>query len=76
MLHSSPSSGLTASSQAPTQGAMAPELALIDQQNSTSLKWGQDGELSDLDLRRILTLLTQSDPVAESLLRHRDELET
>jgi hypothetical protein len=55
---------------------MAPELALIDQQNSTSLKWGQDGELSDLDLRRILTLLTQSDPVAESLLRHRDELET
>ena len=54
---------------------MDTEITLIDQQNSTSLKWGQDGELSDLDLRRILTLLTQSDPVAESLLRHRDQQE-
>jgi len=75
MLHSSSSSGLTTSTQTTCQGAMDPELALIDQQNSTSLKWGQDGELSELDLRRILTLLTQSDPVAESLLRHRDQQE-
>lgn len=41
---------------------------LVDQQNSTSLKWGQDGELSPLDHQRILQLLCQSDPVAESLI--------
>jgi hypothetical protein len=36
--------------------------------NSTSLKWCQDGELSKLDLDRILELLVQSDPVAEALV--------
>ncbi|MEB3352378.1 MAG: hypothetical protein VKM01_08660 [Cyanobacteriota bacterium] len=36
--------------------------------NSTALKWGDDGELSAPDLQRILQLLTQADPVAESLL--------
>jgi hypothetical protein len=75
MLHSSPSSGSKTSTNSPSQGTMDTEVTMIDQQNSTSLKWGQDGELSDLDLRRILTLLTQSDPVAESLLRHRDQQE-
>ena len=39
-----------------------------DQLNSTALKWGSDGELSDLDLQRILGLLSQVDPVAEALL--------
>lgn len=39
-----------------------------DPLNSTSLKWGQDGELSDLDLQRILGLLSQADPVAEALM--------
>lgn len=39
-----------------------------DQQNSTALKWGDDGELSDLDLQRILKLLSQADPVAEALI--------
>jgi hypothetical protein len=39
-----------------------------DQLNSTALKWGEDGELSELDLRRILTLLSQADPVAEALV--------
>ncbi|MFM7734220.1 MAG: hypothetical protein ACKO6F_12335 [Cyanobium sp.] len=39
-----------------------------DQLNSTSLKWGSDGELSDLDLQRILNLLSQADPVAEALI--------
>ena len=39
-----------------------------DQLNSTALKWGDDGELSDLDLQRILKLLSQADPVAEALL--------
>ncbi len=39
-----------------------------DQLNSTALKWGDNGELSDLDLQRILKLLSQADPVAEALL--------
>lgn len=39
-----------------------------DQLNSTSLKWGSDGELSELDLQRILNLLSQADPVAEALI--------
>jgi hypothetical protein len=39
-----------------------------DPLNSTSLKWCQDGELSKLDLDRILQLLVQSDPVAEALV--------
>jgi hypothetical protein len=38
----------------------------LDQQNSTALKWGSDGELSPLDLQRILGLLCEGDPVAES----------
>lgn len=40
----------------------------VDQLNSTSLKWGQDGELSPLDQQRILQLLCEADPVAESLI--------
>ncbi len=39
-----------------------------DQLNGTSLKWSSDGELSELDLRRILSLLSQADPVAEALM--------
>lgn len=41
---------------------------IADQLNSTSLKWGEDGELSELDLQRILRLLSQADPVAEALV--------
>ncbi len=44
-----------------------------DQLNSTSLKWGNDGELSELDLQRILGLLSQADPVAEALMEGRSE---
>jgi len=44
-----------------------------DPLNSTALKWGQDGELSKLDLDRILTLLSQADPLAESLIVERFE---
>lgn len=44
-----------------------------DQLNSTSLKWGNDGELSELDLQRILGLLSQADPVAEALMESRSE---
>lgn len=41
---------------------------IADQLNSTALKWGDDGELSELDLQRILKLLSQADPVAEALV--------
>jgi len=41
---------------------------ILDQLNSTALKWGSDGELSPLDHQRILQLLCQADPVAESLI--------
>jgi hypothetical protein len=41
------------------------------QADTTCLKWGSDGELSDLDLQRILGLLSQADPVAEALVAHR-----
>jgi hypothetical protein len=45
-----------------------------DPLNSTSLKWCQDGELSKLDLARIVELLSQVDPVAEALMGDRSEL--
>lgn len=38
-----------------------------------SLKWQQDGELSELDLQRILDLLSQADPVAEALIAKASE---
>ncbi|MBM5815137.1 MAG: hypothetical protein VKP63_10955 [Cyanobacteriota bacterium] len=41
---------------------------IVDQLNSTALKWGDDGELSELDLQRILRLLSEADPVAEALV--------
>jgi hypothetical protein len=46
----------------------AKPLLITDQLNSTALKWGDDGELSQLDLQRILKLLSQVDPVAEALM--------
>jgi hypothetical protein len=48
-----------------------PLVHTTDQLNSTDLKWGRDGELSDLDLQRILNLLSQADPVAEALVSSR-----
>jgi len=36
----------------------------------TALKWGCDGELSDLDLQRILKRLQAVDPAAEALCDH------
>jgi hypothetical protein len=41
--------------------------------DTTCLKWGSDGELSELDLQRILGLLSQADPVAEALVAHRTD---
>ncbi len=49
-------------------GLTAKPQLIADQLNSTSLKWGDDGELSDLDLQRILKLLSQADPVAQALV--------
>ena len=46
-----------------------------DPLGSTSLKWSEDGELSELDLTRILKMLSQADPVAEALVRDRSEVE-
>jgi len=45
----------------------------FDPLNSTALKWGQYGELSELDLNRILALLSQADPVAEALISDRPD---
>jgi hypothetical protein len=42
-----------------------------DQQNSTALKWSSNGELSTLDLQRIVDLLTRVDPVAQALMAGR-----
>ena len=39
----------------------------------TALKWGCDGELSALDLQRILERLEAADPAAGALLSHFDE---
>lgn len=53
---------------ATTSASPAKPQHTTDQLNSTALKWGDDGELSELDLQRILKLLSQADPVAEALL--------
>ncbi|CAK6691815.1 hypothetical protein VB716_12880 [Synechococcus sp. CCY9201] len=39
----------------------------FDPLNSTALKWCSNGELSELDLHRILSRLSQVDPVAGPL---------
>ena len=52
----------------PKSAPTAKPRLMADQLNSTSLKWGDDGELSELDLQRILKLLSQADPVAEALI--------
>jgi hypothetical protein len=54
-------------------GLSAQPQRMADQLNSTALKWGDDGELSELDLQRILKLLSQADPVAEALVAQASE---
>ncbi len=54
-------------------GLPAKPQLIADQLNSTSLKWGDDGELSQIDLQRILMLLSQADPVAEALMAQTSE---
>lgn len=53
----------------PTGGSL---LSGVEDIHTTSLKWGSDGELSELDLQRILGLLSQADPVAEALIAHHE----
>ena len=48
-------------------GRTAPGDALPCVGSSTALKWGEDGELSDLDRQRILRRLMAADPVAQQL---------
>jgi hypothetical protein len=50
----------------PTEKA-CPGEALPCGGSSTSLKWGCDGELSELDRDRILRRLAAADPVAHAL---------
>lgn len=62
-------------------GGYPPNLSMADlsaqlqlnQQNSTALKWSSNGELSSLDLQRIVDLLTRVDPVAQALMVDRLE---
>lgn len=43
-----------------------------DQLNSTALKWASDGELSELDHRRIMARLATVDPAVQALSQEAD----
>jgi hypothetical protein len=45
----------------------SPSRQPAEPQISTTLKWASDGELSALDLERILARLTAVDPAAQAL---------
>lgn len=47
----------------------SPSRQPADPQASTTLKWASDGELSALDLERILERLRAVDPAAQPLTR-------
>ena len=53
----------------PPTGRQAAEQAstTVVAEPSTTLKWSSDGELSALDLHRIIDRLADADPVASSL---------
>jgi hypothetical protein len=44
-----------------------PQTRHLDQLNSTALKWASDGELSALDLERIMARLAVVDPALQGL---------
>jgi len=44
-----------------------PQARHLDQLNSTALKWASDGELSALDLERIMARLEVVDPALQGL---------
>jgi hypothetical protein len=48
---------------------VSPSCQPADPQASTTLKWASDGELSALDLERILERLCAVDPAAQPLTR-------
>jgi hypothetical protein len=44
-----------------------PQARHLDQLNSTALKWASDGELSALDLQRIMARLADVDPALQEV---------
>jgi len=46
-----------------------PQARHLDQLNSTALKWSSDGELSALDLERIIARLADVDPALQGARR-------
>ncbi len=54
-------------SQLPGEGGSLSFLPSSSSTPSTALKWGEDGELSPLDLEQILARLVAADPVAQHL---------
>ena len=44
-----------------------PQASHLDQLNSTALKWASDGELSALDLERIMARLADVDPALQGV---------
>ncbi len=44
-----------------------PQARHLDQLNSTALKWASDGELSALDLNRIMARLAVVDPALQGI---------
>ncbi len=54
-------------SMAPFMSSASPSRQPAEPQISTTLKWASDGELSALDLERILARLTAVDPAAQAL---------
>ncbi len=51
----------------PTGRQVDEQARLVVAEPSTTLKWSSDGELSALDLHRIIDRLADADPVASSL---------
>ena len=47
--------------------SVSPSRQPADPQASTTLKWASDGELSSLDLERVLMRLRAVDPAAQDL---------
>jgi hypothetical protein len=53
--------------RSPFMSSASPSRQPAESQISTTLKWASDGELSALDLERILARLRAVDPAAEAL---------
>ena len=62
-----PFTGAEGLSGSPFMSAASPSHQPAEPQISTTLKWASDGELSSLDLERILARLRAVDPAAEAL---------